>query len=175
MSNQKRRHELEVLIAQAQALVKTYENELALSQNPSNSLDLKRNLHTTLSAIDNYEDELLELGPAATDYSLLTTFTTANFSQEVVSSELPVLVDFWAEWCGPCKQLEPLLVDLAQELAEQVKFGRLNVDEEPQIATQLNVQSLPTLLVIHNRRVVEAISGAVTLARLRASLQKVTR
>ena len=74
-------------------------------------------------------------------------FTTANWDQEVVSSSVPVLVDFWAPWCGPCRQLTPVIERLADQYAGRVKVGKLNTDDNPDIAVNFGISSIPTLLV----------------------------
>ena len=73
---------------------------------------------------------------------MANTFTTANFNEEVLQSDIPVLVDFWASWCMPCKMLTPVIEELAEE-AEGYKVGKVNVDEEPELARQYNVMSIP--------------------------------
>lgn len=73
--------------------------------------------------------------------------TAANFSEKVLQSSLPVLVDFWAEWCGPCKQIAPLIDALASEHAGKVVVGKVNVDQAPDLAAQFNIRSIPTLLI----------------------------
>ncbi|MFR5684436.1 MAG: thioredoxin [Clostridia bacterium] len=75
------------------------------------------------------------------------TITTENFEQEVLKSEVPVLIDFWATWCGPCKMMGPVVEEIAQELGETVKVGKINIDEQTDLATRFGVMSIPTFLV----------------------------
>ena len=93
-----------------------------------------------------------------------------NFETEVVGSSLPVLVDFWAEWCGPCKMIAPVIDQLSVELQGKMKVVKINVDESPQLAGQFNVMSIPTLLIFKNGQPVEQIVGAVPKDRLLAKL-----
>ncbi|MBP3610063.1 MAG: thioredoxin [Lachnospiraceae bacterium] len=86
-------------------------------------------------------------------------FTDDNFKQEALSSELPVLVDFYADWCGPCKMLAPVIETLATEYEGKIKIGKLNVDEAPDTAQQYGVMSIPTLLYIKNGAVVNKTVG----------------
>ena len=86
-------------------------------------------------------------------------FTDANFDEEVVNAETPVLVDFWAEWCMPCKMIEPIFVELADDYAGKVKFGRVNVDGSRQAAIKLGIQAIPTLLLFKGGQVVNKIVG----------------
>lgn len=86
-------------------------------------------------------------------------FTDENFNEEVLSSELPVLVDFYADWCGPCKMLAPVIETLATEYEGKVKIGKLNVDNAPDTAEKYNVMSIPTLLFIKNGEVVNKSVG----------------
>jgi len=86
-------------------------------------------------------------------------FTDANFQSEVIASDKPVLVDFWAPWCGPCKMIGPIVEKLSAELAGQVVIGKLNVDDNPGIAQEYNVMSIPTLLVFKGGRVVGKTMG----------------
>lgn len=87
------------------------------------------------------------------------TITKANFTQEVIHSELPVLLDFWAPWCGPCRMVGPLLDEIARERAD-VKVGKVNVDEQPELASQFGIMSIPTLVVMKSGQVVDQVIGA---------------
>jgi len=97
--------------------------------------------------------------------------TESNFQSEVIDSELPVLVDFWAEWCGPCKMIGPIIEELASEVSDQAKVGKLNVDEARDLAVKYNVRSIPLLLFFKNGEVKDQIVGAsVTKDQLKAKL-----
>ncbi|MEA5040891.1 MAG: thioredoxin [Clostridiaceae bacterium] len=87
------------------------------------------------------------------------TITKDNFQQEVMESEKPVLLDFWASWCGPCRMVSPLIDEIAEE-TQTVKVGKINVDEQPELASAFNVMSIPTLVVIKNGKVVNQMMGA---------------
>ena len=87
--------------------------------------------------------------------------TDANFEELVLKSDKPVLVDFWAEWCGPCRMIGPLVEELANEYAGKAVIGKLNVDENPGVATKYGIRSIPTLLVFKGGEVVDKIVGAV--------------
>lgn len=85
--------------------------------------------------------------------------TKDNFNQEVVESDKPVLLDFWASWCGPCKMVGPIVEQVAEETIDTVKVGKVNVDEEPELAQQFRVMSIPTLVVMRDGKVVETSVG----------------
>lgn len=88
------------------------------------------------------------------------TFTDANFEQEALKSATPVVVDFWAQWCAPCRIVSPTVEELAKEYAGKVKVGKLNVDENPNTASNFGIMSIPTILVLKNGRIVKTIVGA---------------
>jgi thioredoxin 1 len=86
--------------------------------------------------------------------------TTANFEAEVLKSSLPVVVDFWAEWCGPCRAVAPILEEISNEYGTNIKIVKLNTDEEPSIAMKYGISSIPTMNVFQGGEVVKAIVGA---------------
>lgn len=81
------------------------------------------------------------------------TITTENFEAEVLKSDLPVLIDFWAGWCGPCRMLAPVIADIAEEYDGKVKVGKVNVDEQPELAAAFRVAGIPTVVVIKNGKI----------------------
>lgn len=87
------------------------------------------------------------------------TITSKNFEQEVSKSEVPVLLDFWASWCGPCKMVSPIVDEVANEVQGKVKVGKINVDEEQELAQAFNIMSIPTLVVINNGKLVNQAVG----------------
>ena len=100
-------------------------------------------------------------------------YSTTDFKSEVVESDTPVLVDFWAEWCGPCKVIAPVVEELANDYEGKIKFGKVNVDDHNMIASEYGVRSIPTLLVFKNGSVVNQIVGAVPKEKITAILDKV--
>lgn len=97
--------------------------------------------------------------------------TEKNFKEEVLLSEQPVLIDFWAPWCGPCRMVEPFIEQLANEYEGKVTVGKVNVDEEPELAQKFGVMSIPTIVLIQNGKVAKQVVGVRTKAELEAMLQ----
>lgn len=89
----------------------------------------------------------------------VVTITKANFEQEVVNSDIPVLVDFWAPWCGPCRMMAPIVDEIAEEKAGQVKVAKIDIDQEPELAMQFGVMSIPTLIVFKQGAVAQKSVG----------------
>jgi len=99
------------------------------------------------------------------------TFTDGAFDSDVLKSDVPVLVDFWAEWCGPCKMIGPLVEELAGDYEGKAVVAKLNVDENPQVTARFGVRSIPTLLVFKNGQIVDKQIGAVPKSVLASKLQ----
>ena len=100
------------------------------------------------------------------------TITNDNFTAEVLQSEQPVLLDFWAPWCGPCKMIAPILDDIATELDGKVKVVKINVDENQQVAAKFGVRSIPTLVIFNEGKVVATQVGALPKNQLIALIEK---
>ncbi|MBI4873910.1 MAG: thioredoxin [Acidobacteria bacterium] len=98
------------------------------------------------------------------------TFTDASFDQDVLNSDIPVLVDFWAEWCGPCKMIGPTIDTIAAEYAGKVKVGKVNVDDNGGTAARFQIRGIPTLLVFKGGQVVDQIVGAVGKTQIQKAI-----
>ena len=98
-------------------------------------------------------------------------FTVENFEKEVLGSDVPVLVDFWAEWCGPCRMLAPVIESLAGKAGGAYKVGKVNVDEEPDLARRYGIMSIPTVLLFKNGQLADKSVGLVPESKLAAMLK----
>ena len=99
-------------------------------------------------------------------------FTKANFKQEVLQSEQPVLLDFWAPWCGPCKRVSPIVEEIAAEVSGAVKVGKINIDEHPELASQFRIMSIPTLMVVKDGKPVSTSVGVKSKQEILNMLSK---
>jgi thioredoxin 1 len=104
--------------------------------------------------------------------AVLKNLSVANFKREVLDAKVPVVVDFWAEWCAPCRASAPIIRELADEYAGKLAFGKLNVDENRTIAGQFGIQSIPTLLVFRNGIVTDQIIGMRPKSDLKRQLDR---
>jgi thioredoxin 1 len=104
---------------------------------------------------------------------LILSLTKENFAQMVLQSPVPVLVDFWAEWCGPCKMIAPLLDELADEYDGKAKIGKVNIDEQQALAAEYGVRAIPTLLLFNKGQVADQIVGARSKRDFKNSLDRV--
>jgi thioredoxin 1 len=103
----------------------------------------------------------------------IVNLTQENFAAEVLKASTPVLVDFWAEWCGPCKMIGPVLDELAEEYAGQVKIGKVNIDQQQGLAAEYGVRAIPTLLLFHQGQVADQMVGLRSKKDLKASIARV--
>jgi len=103
----------------------------------------------------------------------ITDVTDENFKSEILDSTIPVLVDFWAAWCGPCRAIAPVVEELAAQYEGQVKIGKCNVDENPKTPGQYGIRAIPTLILFKNGTVAEQITGAVSKSTLENAIKKV--
>jgi len=102
----------------------------------------------------------------------IVNLSTATFDEAVSGTDAPIVVDFWAEWCGPCKMITPVLEELASELVDQVTIAKLNVDDNPEVAMRFNVMSIPTLLVFQGGEVRKRLVGAKGKSQLLQELDE---
>lgn len=99
-------------------------------------------------------------------------FTDANFQSEAMDSDQPVLVDFWAEWCGPCRMLTPVIDELAEDYAGRAKIGKVDVDANREVAAKFSIMSIPTIIVLKNGEVVKKFVGVSSKADLAAAIDE---
>jgi thioredoxin 1 len=104
--------------------------------------------------------------------SSAASVTDASFEQEVLQSNQPVLVDFWAPWCGPCRMVAPIVDEIAKDFAGQIKVFKLNTDENPNIASQYGIRSIPTLMIFKGGEKVDTVVGAVPKTTLSSTISK---
>ena len=103
----------------------------------------------------------------------MSVVTDDNFEKEVLTSDKPVLVDFWAEWCVPCKMVEPAFRALSEQYGMKIKFSRMNTDENPRTPTQYNIMGIPTIILFKNGKVLDQIVGAVPKSNIEKMFTKV--
>lgn len=106
-------------------------------------------------------------------HETLCEFTDSNFSTDVLASDQPVIVDFWAEWCGPCKMLTPIFEKLAVEFNGKVRMGKVNVDNNPQTAAKYGIVSIPALLFFKDGKVIDQHTGLLAAPALKTKIAKV--
>lgn len=102
----------------------------------------------------------------------LLHLTDSNFKKEVLEAELPVLVDYWASWCGPCRMVAPIIEELAKEYDKKIKIGKINIDENPKIPSQYGIMSIPTLMFFKKGQVASQVVGALSKSELKKKIEK---
>jgi thioredoxin 1 len=100
------------------------------------------------------------------------TLTNDNFTKEVLESDIPVMVDFWAAWCGPCRMVGPFIEQVANEFSGKAKVGKVNIDEQEDLAAQYGIMTIPTIMVFHKGEIVDKVVGAVPKSTLTQMLNK---
>lgn len=105
--------------------------------------------------------------------SPVSTVTDATFATEVLASDVPVVIDFWAEWCGPCRQMAPIVEELSTELVDKVKFVKIDVDENPATARSFGIRSIPTFAVVRDGEVFHQFAGSRPKAAFRKEVERV--
>lgn len=111
--------------------------------------------------------------PDTEDSSLVQPVTQASFDSEVLQSEKPVLVEFWATWCGPCKRMKPVVNEVAKEFEEQIKTVKIDIDAEPELATKFNVSGVPTMMLFKDGKMVTIMSGVTGKESLTEQINRV--
>ena len=101
----------------------------------------------------------------------ITHLSDGHFKKEVLESDLPVLVDFWAPWCGPCKMIAPILEELAKEYDKKIKVGKINIDENQKVASEYGIMSIPTILFFRHGKAVGQIVGAVSKSEFKKKIE----
>jgi thioredoxin 1 len=105
-------------------------------------------------------------------HTMAATFTDSSFDTDVIKSDKLTVIDFWAEWCGPCKALGPVIEQLSTEYAGKVNVGKLDVDSNPDVSTRYGIRSIPTILFVKGGQVVDKVVGAVPKAQLQSTIEK---
>lgn len=99
------------------------------------------------------------------------TITKSNYEKEVINSDKTVLLDFWASWCGPCRMVSPIVEEVAKEAKDSAKIGKVNVDEEPELAREFNIMSIPTLVVMKDGKVTQSLVGVQSKNDIMSTIQ----
>ncbi|MBM3245097.1 MAG: thioredoxin [Candidatus Omnitrophica bacterium] len=99
-------------------------------------------------------------------------FTDSTFKKEVLDSNVTVMVDFWAPWCGPCKKVAPVIDELAKEFSDKIKIGKINIDDDSKVASQFGVMSIPTLIFFKHGKAVDQVVGALTKPDLKKKIEE---